>query len=137
MRPQPQARIRVGVDLIEVPRVRNAIDRFGERFLVRIFTHCELERYRGRLPELAARFAAKEAVAKALGVGVATLAADGIGWQDVEVLPDGRGKPMLQLTGRAADLAAELGLDVWDVSLSHTRRIAVAFVAATSGQGSV
>jgi holo-[acyl-carrier protein] synthase len=122
--------IRVGVDLVEVPRVQEAIERHGERFLVRVYTSSELERYRGRVPELAARFAAKEAVAKALGVGVATLSAEGIGWRDVEVLPDTRGKPVLRLGGRAASLAAQLDLGAWDISLSHTRTMAIAMVAA-------
>jgi holo-[acyl-carrier protein] synthase len=120
---------RIGVDLVEVLRVQEAIERHGERFLARVYTGSELERYRGRVPELAARFAAKEAVAKALGVGVATLAAEGIGWRDVEVLPDTRGKPVLRLSGRAATLAAQLDLGTWDVSLSHTRTMAIAMVA--------
>jgi holo-[acyl-carrier protein] synthase len=101
--------------------------------LARIYTAGELERFRDRVPELAARFAAKEAVSKVLGVGVAILAPDGIGWLDVEVLPDGRGKPLLQLHGRAALLAAELDIRAWDVSLSHTRQMAIAMVAATLG----
>ncbi len=122
--------IRVGVDMVEVPRVEQAVERFGDRFLARVYTGAELERYRGRMPELAARFAAKEAVAKALGIGVATLSAEGISWQDVEVLPDGRGKPLLRLSGRAARVAADLGLEAWDVSLTHTRLLAIALVAA-------
>jgi holo-[acyl-carrier protein] synthase len=82
------------------------------------------------VPELAARFAAKEAVAKALGVGLRIMAHDGIHWRDVETLPDARGKPTLRLHGRAAARAAALGLSEWSISLSHGRDVAVAFVVA-------
>ncbi|HEC35967.1 MAG TPA: holo-[acyl-carrier-protein] synthase [Anaerolineae bacterium] len=120
----------VGVDLVEVPRVERALARYGERFLERVFTSAEVLHARGRAPELAVRFAAKEAVAKALGVGVRMLARDGIGWREVEVLGDRRGRPEVYLYGRAAERAAELGLTEWAVSLSHTREYAVAFVVA-------
>lgn len=120
----------VGVDLVEIPRIERALARYGERFLVRVFTRGEVLYARGRVPELAARFAAKEAVAKALGVGMRMLAPEGIGWQEVEVLGDQRGRPEVYLHGRAARRAAELGLVEWAVSLSHTREYAVAFVVA-------
>jgi len=119
-----------GVDLIEVPRVERAIARFGERFLERVFTPTEIFYTRGRAPELAVRFAAKEAVSKALGVGMRMIASYGIGWRDVEVLGDLRGRPAVILHGRAAEIAAELGLSEWAVSLSHTKEYAVAFVVA-------
>jgi holo-[acyl-carrier protein] synthase len=121
----------VGVDLIELDRIRQAVDRHGERFLARIYTPEELSRYRDRLPELAARFAAKEAVSKALGVGLNHISAHGIGWQEVEILPDPRGKPLVCLSGRAQVLAEEQGLRTWAISLSHGRDYAVAFVAAS------
>jgi holo-[acyl-carrier protein] synthase len=120
----------VGVDLIEVTRVERVLTRYGERFLQRVFTPAEVRYTRGRVPELAVRFAAKEAVAKALGVGVRMLAADGVDWREVEVLGDHRGRPEVTLHGRAAERAAELGLSQWAVSLSHTREHAVAFVVA-------
>jgi len=120
----------IGVDLIEIPRVEHALTRHGERFLGRVFTPAEVLYARGRVPELAARFAAKEAVSKALGVGVRLLAPDGIGWLDVEVLGDRRGQPRIVLSGRAAERAEELGLTEWAVSLSHTREHAIAFVTA-------
>jgi len=119
-----------GVDLIEIARVERALTRFGDRFLDRVFTRAEVAYCRARLPELAARFAAKEAVSKALGVGVRMIARDGIKWLEVEVIGDMRGKPLIRLHGRAAERAEELGLTEWDVSLSHTREHAIAFVVA-------
>ena len=120
-----------GIDIIEIERLRQATARHGERFLRRIYTPAELARYRDRPAELAARFAAKEAVAKALGVGLRAIGARGIGWQEVEVLPDPLGKPEVHLSGRAAELAAEQGLHLWAISLSHSREYAVASVVAS------
>ena len=121
-----------GVDIVELDRIRQAIDRHGERFLARIYTAAELDRYRDRLPELAVRLAAKEAVSKALGVGLRHISGHGIGWQEVEVLSDPYGKPVLRLSGRAKALAEEQGLGDWAISLSHSREYAVAFVVAGS-----
>jgi holo-[acyl-carrier protein] synthase len=121
----------VGVDIIELDRVRRAVERHGQRFLVRIYTPQEIARYRHRLPELAARFAAKEAVSKALGVGLNHMSRHGIGWQEVEVLPDALGKPLVHLSGRAQELASAQGLVEWAISLSHGRDYAVAFVVAS------
>jgi holo-[acyl-carrier protein] synthase len=120
----------VGVDLIEITRVERMLTRYGNRFLERVFTPTEIVYCRGRTAELAARFAAKEAVSKALGVGMRMMAHDGINWQDVEVIGDRRGKPLIRLYGRAADRAGELGLTEWAISLSHTRERAIAFVVA-------
>jgi len=119
-----------GVDLIEISRIQRAVERHGERFLARVFTPAEILYSRGRVAELAVRFAAKEAVSKALGIGVRVLARDGIDWHDVEVLNDMRGKPFVRLAGRAAERAAELGLSEWAISLSHSRDHAIAFVVA-------
>jgi holo-[acyl-carrier protein] synthase len=80
---------------------------------------------------LAARFAAKEAVSKALGVGMNHISPQGIGWQEVEVLSDRRGKPLLKLSGRARELADGQSLHEWAVSLSHERAYAMAFVVAS------
>jgi holo-[acyl-carrier protein] synthase len=126
----PGPALSVGVDLVELDRIRRVLERYGERFLARIYTPAELSLYRHRLPELAARFAAKEAVSKALGVGMRQLSSEGIGWLDVEVLPDWRGKPLLSLSGRARRLAQEQGLQQWAISLSHGRDLAIAFVVA-------
>jgi holo-[acyl-carrier protein] synthase len=120
----------VGVDVVELGRMQQVVDRFGDRFLARVYTPEELVYARHRVPELAARFAAKEAVSKALGVGMRHLSAQGIGWHEVEVLSDRRGKPVLRLSGRARELAEEQGLDEWAVSLSHERDRALAFVVA-------
>lgn len=120
----------VGVDLVEIPRITRALERYGERFLRRVFTPAEVIYSRARPPELAARFAAKEAVSKALGVGMRILAPDGIGWQEVEVLGDWRGRPEVYLHGWAARRAAQLGLSRWAVSLSHAQEYAIAIVVA-------
>jgi holo-[acyl-carrier protein] synthase len=119
-----------GVDIIYVPRVERAVKEFGDRFLTRVYTPLERLYCRERIPELAVRFAAKEAVAKALGVGMRILARDGIHWYEAEIVGDMRGKPMVRLYGSAAQRANELGLKEWTVSLSHEREYAVAFVVA-------
>jgi holo-[acyl-carrier protein] synthase len=121
----------VGVDLVELDRIRRIVTRHGDRFLTRIYTPDEVALYRDRVPELAVRFAAKEAVSKALGVGLTHLSALGIGWHEVEVLPDRLGKPLVGLSGRAKRLAEEQGLREWAISLSHSREFAVAFVVAS------
>lgn len=118
-----------GVDLIEIDRVAAVIVRWGERFLTRIFTPAEVAYCRGRVPELAVRFAAKEATSKALGTGIV-----GISWREMEVVSDRRGKPTMVLHGRAAARAAEIGLRQFEVSLSHSRAMAIAMVVA-SGPG--
>ena len=119
-----------GVDLVSIPRVQRMLSEHGDRFLDRVFTPHEITWCRGRTAELASRFAAKEAVSKALGVGLRLLHQDGISFRDVEVLPDARGKPHVVLYGRAAERAAELGLTEWAISLSHEREMAIALVVA-------
>ncbi len=119
-----------GVDIIYVPRVERAVREFGVRFLERVYTPLERLYCRERIPELAVRFAAKEAVSKALGVGMRILARDGILWHEAEIVGDGRGKPLIRLHGRAALRAEELGFTQWSVSLTHEREYAVAFVVA-------
>ena len=119
-----------GVDIIYVPRVERAVREFGERFLMRVYTPLERLYCRERIPELAVRFAAKEAVAKTLGVGMRILARDGIQWHEAEIIGDRRGKPLVRLHGAAASRAEELGLTQWAVSLTHEREYAVAFVVA-------
>ena len=117
--------LRTGVDLIEIERVRSAIQRHGERFLERVFTPQELAEVGRKPASLAARFAAKEAVSKALGTGIGQ-----IGWCEVEVLRGEALQPVLRLHGEAARLAEELGLRQWSISLSHTHTYAVAMVVA-------
>ena len=125
--PERTGPVAVGIDVIEIARVQRVLDDFGDRFLRRVYTERERERYTGRISELAARFAAKEATSKALGTGIR-----GIRWQEMEILANRRGKPILVLHGRAADRAAELGLRAFDVSLTHSRTEAIAFVVALS-----
>jgi len=121
----------VGVDMVEVPRIARAIERWGDRFLKRVYTPIEIAHCRGRIPELAVRFAAKEAASKALGVGIWWRG--GIAWTEAEVRSDPLGKPELALYGRAQQRAQELGLDQWAVSLSHTDDHGIAMVIALSG----
>ena len=116
----------VGVDMVEIERIECAIQRWGRRFLARTYTPRELARYGEKLPELAARFAGKEAISKALGTGMI-----GISWREMEILSDGRGKPQVTLHGRAKERAEELGLEAFSISLSHTDNLAVAFVMAS------
>ncbi len=119
-----------GVDIVELARVARLVARHGQRALQRLYTPAELAHCRGRIPELAARFAAKEAASKALGVGLRIMARDGVGWHEVETSSDQRGRPMVNLSGGAAARAAELGLSTWSISLSHGREHAIAFVVA-------
>ena len=123
-------RYRTGVDIIEIERVQEVIDRWGPRFLRRIYTRAELDFCRGRVPELAVRFAGKEAVMKALGTG-----RKGVSWRDVEILPDRRKAPLVFLHGRARRRAQRLGLGEPAISLSHSRHYAVASVVVGSEAG--
>ena len=112
-----------GVDIIEIKRIKSAVERWGCRFLRRVYTEDELTYCKGRAPSLAARFAAKEATMKALGTGIR-----GIGWRDIEVVRP-RGKaPCLCLHGKAAQKARALGIRNLALSLSHSKDYAVASV---------
>jgi holo-[acyl-carrier protein] synthase len=117
--------LRSGVDIIEIHRIDRAILRHGQKFFDRFFTPRELIDCGGRTPALAARFAAKEAVAKAMGTGIGD-----IGWKEIEVINGDRREPLLRLHGMAKRLADSLGLEVWSVSLSHTHEHAVAVAVA-------
>jgi holo-[acyl-carrier protein] synthase len=116
-----------GVDITEVDRIQAAVQRFGDRFLKRVFTPAEL-RYCMAKPNvaerLAARFAAKEAGMKAIGTGLR----HGITWQDVEVVRLPGQRPMLEFHGKAAEFAARLGCKRTHLSLSHTKEQAIAYV---------
>ncbi|MCX6010840.1 MAG: holo-ACP synthase [Chloroflexi bacterium] len=116
----------IGIDIIEIARLKEAIAQRGESFLKRIYTDSELKSYRGKLPSLAARFAAKEAVIKALGKTTA-----GTRLKDIEIVADDKGKPLVNLYGKAQSQAEALGLNGFAVSLSHSREYAV---AVASGQ---
>ncbi len=126
--PEAAGPVEVGIDIIEIERVARVLDRHGERFLHRVYSERERERYGRRVNELAARFAAKEATMKALGTGIR-----GVRWRDIEVLPNRRGKPILVLHETAKRRAALLGLTHFSVSLTHSRGDAMAVVVATKG----
>ena len=117
--------LRTGVDLLEINRFISAYQRYHQRFLQRVFTPTELSDNGENMASLAARFAAKEAVAKALGTGIGL-----VSWQDIEICRGAFGEPILHLLGAAERLAAEQGLECWSISLSHTQEHAIAFVVA-------
>jgi len=112
-----------GVDLIEISRIQSTLERYGDRFLERVYTSKEIALTRQKPAELAVRFAAKEAASKALGTGIGL-----VSWRDLEITNDPLGKPILNLTDRARERALSLGLTGWYVSLSHSRGMAVAVV---------
>lgn len=118
--------LRTGIDLVEIYRLEQLDPAIRQRFFRRVFTPGELEDSQGRLPTLAGRFAAKEAVVKALGCGIGP-----VSWQDIEIRRGERGQPMLKLLGNARQIAEEQGLTTWSISISHTREHAVAVVVAT------
>jgi holo-[acyl-carrier protein] synthase len=115
----------VGVDIVEIERIREAVERWGDRFLNRIYTEREIAFCRGRIPELAARFAGKEATMKALGTGIR-----GVGWRDIEILPRRGGKPLVHLHHRGAARAIAMGAGEFAISLTHSDEFAIAVVAA-------
>ncbi len=119
-----------GIDVIEIARIARAMETRGDRFLERIFTPAEIHYSRRRPAELAARFAAKEAVAKTLGVGMRLLSPVGIYWHDAEILNAPTGRPTLTLHGYARQLAEMQGLTEWAVSLTHDGGLAIASVVA-------
>lgn len=118
-------KLATGIDLLEIDRMRVAISVHGDRFLGRVFTPHELQVSADKVETLAGKFAAKEAVAKALGSGIGD-----ISWKDIEILRTGNGAPTLILHGPAEVMARERGLVEWSLSISHEKRIAVAMVVA-------
>ena len=118
--------LRTGVDLIEISRVEAAMLRHGERFLSRVFTAVELADAKDLPQSLAARFAAKEAVAKALGCGIGE-----VSWREIEITRADHRRPEVALHGAAQKLAEDLGLHEWSVSLSHTKEYAIAMAVAS------
>ena len=118
-------KLTTGVDLIEIERIENTINRHKDRFMGRVYTPRELEQVGGNTHSLAARFAAKEAVGKALGCGIGDVM-----WQEIEILRDELHAPVLYLHGEAGLLAENLGLHTWSISLSHNKTHAIAFVVA-------
>ena len=121
--------LRTGVDLIEIARIAEVISRHGRHYLERVYTAAELEQADQLMESLAGRFAAKEAVAKALGTGIGD-----IGWKEIEILGDDQSAPTLKLHGTAAFKARELGLSAWSVSISHSLSHAVAIAVAIGSE---
>jgi holo-[acyl-carrier protein] synthase len=116
-----------GIDLIEVPRIARSLERYGERFLERVFTDEEIAYCRARASaaeSFAARFAAKEAGAKALGTGIQ----QGVSWKELEVRRARGSRPTLVLSGRARAIAGQLGVTRVSLSLTHTASLAMATV---------
>ncbi len=114
-----------GVDIVEIDRIEEAVERFGERFLRRIFLDAErayCESRKRPAAHYAARFACKEAVSKAFSTGIGAQ----IGWRDIEVVREPSGQPRLVLHGRGAEMAERIGVDAGSISLSHCRDYAVA-----------
>ena len=117
----------LGTDLTEIERVRRSVERFGERFLRRVYTEGEIAycmRKKNFAESFAARFAAKEAAAKALGTGISR----GVSWQEFEVTREPGARPVLRLHGRAAHIARQMGVVHIALSLTHTREMAMAVV---------
>ena len=119
------AKLASGVDLIEISRISRAVERHGDRFLKRIFTRKELALLGNNPASLAGRFAAKEAVAKALGCGIGD-----VGWTEIEILRGPNNEPELHLHGNASKIAEQLGYHTWSISLSHSMDFAIAMVTA-------
>ncbi len=123
--PVPDGTTELGIDIIDVERIRATLERFGSRFAGRVLTDAEAAYVRGRPETLAGRWAAKEAISKVLGLGVR-----GVGWREIEILPNWAGAPQVRLHARAAARAAALGLGEVTVSISHERHMAVAVAIA-------
>jgi holo-[acyl-carrier protein] synthase len=122
-----------GIDLVEIRRIQQSMDRFGDRFLDRVYTAMEKAyclRKRRAAESFAARFAAKEAGAKALGTGISF----GVSWLEIEVVREASGRPTIAFHGRAAEIAAHLGVVRANLSITHTADLAMASVVLENGQ---
>ena len=121
-----------GIDLAEIGRIQQSMDRYGARFLDRVYTAAEqayCRRKRNAAESFAARFTAKEAGAKALGTGISF----GVSWREIEVVRQPGGRPVLKFHGRAAEIAARLGVIHSALSLTHTAELAMASVVLEDG----
>ena len=123
--------LKVGSDICSIKRIEEVYERYGERFLDRILTESEkkyaLSRKKDFLARVAARFAAKEATSKVLGTGFY-----GVGWKDIEVVRLASGEPTIKLHGRAVAVADRRGLTGFELTMSHEREYAIAFVIGYS-----
>lgn len=135
----PPIKIETGTDLVEISRIGKVYGRWGKRFLERVYTEKEREYFAQTenenliISEMAARFAAKEAVSKLLGTGLKLLGSrtgQGVGWKEIEVLNEPTGKPFVKLYGRAEEVASRNGICDLDISLTHTGELAMAVAVA-------
>jgi holo-[acyl-carrier protein] synthase len=117
--------LRTGVDILETDRMQGIRPEIRKRFIQRVYTELEQEQCGDSDQALVARFSGKEAVSKALGTGIGFVA-----WREIEILEKPSGAPYVVLHGRAQAVADALGIQVWSISLSHSRNLAVAFVVA-------
>ena len=120
-----------GIDAVEIDRIQQTIDRYGQRFLDRLYTAGEQEyclRKKSSAESFAGRFAAKEAGAKALGTGISR----GVTWTEIEVVREPGGRPTVRFHGRAAEIAGRLGVEHAALSLTHTKELAMASVVLES-----
>ena len=113
----------VGVDIVEIDRIKLAISSWQNSFLKRVYTDSEIKECKNLAPRLASRFAAKEALIKALGAET-----KGVSWRDIEITSNDSGAPLIQLYGKAQEKANDIGIRDFAISLSHTKNLAVAFV---------
>jgi holo-[acyl-carrier protein] synthase len=129
--PPQGVNIAVGIDIIEVDRVRKVFERHGERFLRRIYTEAEIRQCRGKATRLAGRFAAKEAISKALGTGLR-----GVAWREMEIVQLRSGRPTVRLYGKAKQRAELLGISAFDVSIADLAQFSIAVaIAAQTDRG--
>jgi holo-[acyl-carrier protein] synthase len=113
----------IGIDIIEIERIKRIVNRWGTRFLNRVYTDKEIELYKNKIESLAARFAAKEAAMKALSPPDMSF-----NWRDIEILNETDGRPNISLYGKAREWAECLGIGALDISLSHSKDNAIALV---------
>lgn len=125
LHPTGGVNVAVGVDIIEVERVRKVYEHHGERFLTRVFTEMEIRQCRGKVTRLAGRFAAKEAISKALGTGL-----HGVAWREMEIVQLRSGRPTARLYRNAKKRAELLGLTAFDVSIADLQTFSIAIAVA-------
>ncbi len=125
LNPPQGVNIAIGIDIIEVDRVRRVFEHHGERFLKRVYTEMEIRQCRGKPTRLAGRFAAKEAISKALGTGL-----HGVAWRDMEIVQLRSGRPTVTLRERAKRRAELLGISAFDVSIADLKDFSIAVAVA-------
>lgn len=125
LNPPQGVNIAIGIDIIEVDRVRRVFEHHGERFLKRVYTEIEIRQCRGKPTRLAGRFAAKEAISKALGTGL-----HGVAWRDMEIVQLRSGRPTVTLRERAKRRAELLGISAFDVSIADLKDFSIAVAVA-------